>query len=549
MSKPERPEPGKHGRPYAGRWVARLGGRIVAQGGTPRQALLAAKAARSKETPQVEFMPSEMNYLLPAIVERVRQALPANQEIYLVGGAVRDLLLGRTHHDFDFVLPAKAIAAARRVANALAADFYPLDETRDAGRVLLTESGERISLDFIAFMGKDIDGDLAARDLTVNAMAIDLRNPDALLDPFGGAADIRAKRIRGCSPEAFRSDPVRILRAVRLAATLGMKIEKETRQHLRAAAPRLTSVSPERMRDELFRLLESPKLAASLRALDLLDALGVVFPELPSLKGIEQPSPHAFDVWGHTFNVIEKLEAALALLAGGSAPEGAADLHSGLVALSLGRYRPQISELMKQELVSARFRRALLMLAAIFHDTGKPGTRSVEESGRIRFIGHEDESAELAAQHAKTLHLSNAEIELLESVVRLHGRPFALTRTGAPPTRRAIYRFFREAGEAGVDICLLSLADFMGKYAADLPQEELTKHLVTLRTLLEAFFENPEQAVQPLALLNGDELMQELGLTPGPKVGEILEELREAQAAGEVRTRDEALAFAKSRLG
>jgi hypothetical protein len=131
----------------------------------------------------------------------------------------------------------------------------------------------------------------------------------------------------------------------------------------------------------------------------------------------------------------------------------------------------------------------------------------------------------------------------------LHGRPFTLTQTGVAPTRRAIYRFFREAGEAGVDVCLLSLADFMGKYAADLPQDALTKHLETLRTLLEAIFEKPEEAVLPPPLLNGNELMKELNLQPGPKVGEILETLREAQAAGEVADRGQALALARNLLG
>jgi tRNA nucleotidyltransferase/poly(A) polymerase len=485
---------------------------------------------------------------LPPIVERVRKTLPADQEIYLVGGAVRDLLLGRPHHDFDFVLPGKAIAAARRVANALHADFYPLDETRDAGRILLSEDGQRVTLDFIAFLGADLDGDLAARDLTINAMAVDLRAPEALLDPFGGAADIRDKRICSTSPDSFRSDPIRVLRAVRLAAGLRMNIEKETRQQMKAASPGLATVSPERLRDELFRLLDTPKLAASLQALDILGALPFVFPDLLGLKSITQSPPHAYDVWGHSLHVIEKLELALALLAGGQ-PPGGGDLHSGLINLRLGRYRPQLTELMQRELVPGRNRRALLVLAAIFHDTGKAATRTMEESGRIRFIGHEDVSAKLAVQCARALHLSNGEVELLETLVRLHGRPFALTQTGVAPTRRAIYRFFREAGEAGVDVCLLSLADFMGKYAADLPQDALTKHLETLRTLLEAIFEKPEEAVLPPPLLNGNELMKELNLQPGPKVGEILETLREAQAAGEVADRGQALALARNLLG
>lgn len=487
-----------------------------------------------------------MEHKLPSLVERVRAALPAGQEIYLVGGAVRDALLNRPHHDFDFVLPARAIAAARKVANALKADFYALDERRDAGRVLVEQDGQRTTLDFIALQGAHLNADLAARDLTVNAMAIDLRQPDALIDPFGGSGDLLAKKLRAPSPSAFRADPVRVLRAVRLAASLGMAIDEDARRQMRAAASGLAAVSPERLRHELFRVLEVPKLSASLRALDLLDSLAPIFPELLALKGIQQSPPHAYDVWGHTLKVIDRLQQSLALLGATYAPEGAGDLHGGLVVLKLGRYRQPISELVARELVPGRPRYALLLLGAIFHDTGKATTRYVEPNGRIRFIGHEEVSAELAVARAKALHLSNGEIELLNAIVRHHGRPFALTQTGEPPSRRAIYRFFRDCGEAGVDVCLLSLADFMGKYAADLPQDALSQHLDTLCTLLGAFFETPSQSVSPEPLLNGDELMRELGLSPGPRIGEILEALYEAQAGGEVNSKEEALAFARS---
>lgn len=487
----------------------------------------------------------DMEHKLPPLVERVRAALPADQEIYLVGGAVRDLLLKRPHHDFDFVLPSKAIATARKVANALEADFYPLDETRDAGRVLVEQDGSRMTLDFIAAQVGSIQSDLAARDLTINAMAIDLRQPDGLIDPFGGAGDLLAKKLRAPSPSSFEADPVRVLRAIRLAASLGMTIDKDARAQMRAAARGLTAVSPERLRDELFRLLETPKLSASLRALDLLDALSTLFPELQPLKGVEQSPPHAYDAFEHSLNVIDRLQQVIGLLSDTYSPEGAGDLHAGLVVLKLGRYRQQISAIMGRHHVPGRPHSSLLLLAAIFHDTGKANTRSVEPSGRIRFIGHEDVSAQLVVQRAKALHLSNNEIELLETFVRHHGRPFALTQTGEAPSRRAIYRFFRDCGDAGVDICLLSLADFMGKYAADLPQDALSVHLDTLRALLEAYFETPTQSVSPAPWLDGDDLMRELNLGPGPRVGEILEALREAQAAGEVNSRDEALAFAR----
>lgn len=527
--------------------MARLRGQVVGQGGTPRQALQSAKAARFKEAPQVEYMPNPQAPQLPALLERLRAVLPKDQEIYLVGGAVRDILLGKPLHDIDVAVAGAAIPLARRVANQLKADFYPLDPERDAGRVLLQdEDGKRLTLDFITLQGADIDADLAARDLTINAMAIDLRQPDALLDPLGGAADLAAKTLRAGSPDSFVADPVRVLRSVRMAATLGMKIEKETRERMRAAAKRLNEVSAERLRDEIFRLLQAPKLATSIRALDLLGAVEPVFPELVMLKAVMQSAPHAFDVWEHTLQALDKLDVVLRALDEHYPQEGAADLVSGLITLRLGRYRGQISQLMAEEQVLDRPRRALLLFAALFHDAGKAFTRSVEPGGRIRFIDHETRSAEIISMRAAALHLSSAELGYLHTVAKYHGRPFLLTKETGLPSRRAIYRFFRDTGADGVDICLLSLADLLGKYGSAVPEHELARHLDILRALLEAYYEQPQVSVDPPTLLNGDDLMAELGLKPGPKVGEILEALREAQAAGEVADRQQAVALASS---
>ncbi|HEX9596274.1 MAG TPA: HD domain-containing protein, partial [Anaerolineales bacterium] len=307
-------------------------------------------------------------------------------------------------------------------------------------------------------------------------------------------------------------------------------------------------VSAERLRDELFRLFQAPKLATSLRALDLLAALEPMLPELAVLKGVEQSPPHAFDVWEHTLQVVHKLEHLIALLGENYAPEGASDLHSGLVVLRLGRYRSQLSGLLARGPVPGRARRELLLFAALFHDAAKPAARSLEDGGRIRFIDHENLGATLVFQRGKAFHLSNAELDYLVTVVRHHGRPFALTQADAAPTRRAIYRFFRDTGEVGLDICLLSLADFMGKYGAELPQDALVEHLETLRALLEAYFEQLDQIVSPSPLLSGDDLIAELHLQPGPKIGALLEALREAHAAGEVQDRVEALALARGLL-
>jgi putative nucleotidyltransferase with HDIG domain len=499
---------------------------------------------------------------LPEIVQRVKAALPQDQEIYLVGGAVRDLLRGRQVKDFDFLVPEikagelggkgaggtkQGILLGRKVANALKADFYMLDQERGAGRVILKDSGWRTTLDFISMVG-EVDEDLMARDVSINAMAIDLRNPNALLDPCGGASDLIAKRVKACSPSSFSSDAVRIIRAVRMAAAFGMRIEPETRNLMKDGVKGLERVSPERLRDEFLKLLEVPKAGTSIRALDMLGALEVMFPEIKPLRELEQPSPHAFDVWNHILQVLKRLDAALELLSASVSAEGASDMQSGWIFQKLGRYRTQIHEHLQEELVPDHSRLALLYFAAMFHDVGKAGTQSRDENRRLHFYDHEKVGAEKAAERGQALHLSNDEIEVLETVVRFHGRPYMLTKEGQPPSRRAIYRFFRDTGSTGIEICLMSLVDFMGKYDAQVPQTELENHLETLRTLLEAFFEHADEQVSPPILVDGEDLMRELGLTPGPKIGELLEAVREAQAAGEVQDKEGALELARTLL-
>ncbi|MDW8226581.1 MAG: hypothetical protein RMJ60_02135, partial [Anaerolineales bacterium] len=259
---------------YAGRWIARLRGRIVAQGGTPEQARRAA-LSRFKETPEILFVPMPNLPHLPPIVQEALNTLSPDQTIYLVGGAVRDLLVGRSSRDFDFALPQGGIATARQVAKALQAHFYPLDLERDTGRVVLsTSQGEHLYLDFATFRGKTLEDDLRGRDFTVNAIALDPRTGQ-IFDPLGGARDVKDKLLRACSPTSFSEDPLRILRSVRLAADFNFRILPETRQAMKESVALLSTVSAERVRDELFRILEGPAPATCLRALDLLGVLRV----------------------------------------------------------------------------------------------------------------------------------------------------------------------------------------------------------------------------------------------------------------------------------
>ena len=536
--------------PYAGRWVARLRGRIIAQGGTPEQALRAAQSTRHKERPEIIFMPIPFSH--SPLIDKVRDALP-DQEIYLVGGAVRDMLVNRIPPDLDFALPANGISLARRIANTLNADFMALDLERDTGRVIVTDAdGARTFMDFATYRnGSTLEADLRARDFTMNAIAFDLRS-QTLIDPLNGANDLRAKTIRACSGTSLSDDPVRILRAVRQAAAFGFKIELGTRQAMKSAASLLPNVSPERQRDELFKILEGPKPDAALRALEMLGVLPHLLPELTALKGVEQSHPHIHDVWEHTLSVLGHLEGIIAALRVSYSAEETNDMLTGLLTLRLGRYREQIAAHFADALNTDRSVRAALFFAALYHDVQKPATKSVDEAGRIRFFDHDVKGAQVAAGRGHAFNLSNDEIERIQKIIQHHMRFHFFTDRLEPnkqePSRKAIYRFFRDADEAGVDLVLLGLADLRGTRGNELSQAMWTAALDTARVLLENYWERREETVAPPRLLDGNELMRELNLQPGRVIGQLLEAIREGQATGKVADRDNALQFARSWL-
>lgn len=486
---------------------------------------------------------------IQTLLEKIIAASPPDQPIYLVGGAVRDLLSERLTDDLDLILPEKAIPYGRRLANTLGGAFYPLDIARDTGRIILhTENWGRFTIDCASLRGNDLESDLRNRDFTINAMALDLRQPSRLIDPLRGAEDLRNKILRTCSPDSLVVDPLRILRAVRLSIEFKLKFSAETIQQARQALPGLAQTSAERLRDEIFQLFNGPNPAGALRTLDNLQALEFVFPEISELKGVIQSPPHSEDVWEHTLRTIQKLGAVFNSLALSHDPESAANWTLGLVSLRLGRFRLPLHEHLNQQLNPDRSVRALLLLAALYHDIGKPHRRQIEPDGRFRFVGHEQLGEEIIRARANGLRLSNLEVNRLACVVRHHMRPILLASSAASPSRRAVYRFFRDTSSAGVDICLLSLADILATYRTTVPQEIWIRQIDVVRTLLEAWWETPHEQVSPPSLLNGEDLQKLFDLRPGPLIGQLLEAVREAQASGELHNRQDALEFVRNRL-
>jgi poly(A) polymerase len=484
----------------------------------------------------------------PDIVHEVQALLPESSNAYLVGGVVRDTLLHRPVHDIDITLAGDGVAAARRLAEVLHADYFPLDAERGVGRVLTVRDGARLTIDFATQRGADILTDLTCRDFTINAIAIPLHHWDQAIDPLSGASDLQQKQIRACSDTSIQEDPARSIRAVRLAVQLDFAIEPSTRELVRAGSAGLIRISAERIRDEFFRILAGRKIATAVRVAKSLGIIDHILPEADAMEATSQPPPHRDDVWNHSLCALEKLEALTDLLTGAAPDEASNNLIMGLARVQLGKYQAALGERLAQPRSDDRSVRGLLAFAALLHDAGKPYSRSVDPKAPRPFEGHELLGAEIAARRATELRFSNEEVQFLAAVVRNHVRPLHL-QNAAPITRRAIFRFFRAAGASGIETSLLALADTLATFGPSISTNAWSELLQMTNTLWDAYFEHEHEMVHPSPLLSGNDLIRDFLMAPGPAIGDMLDTVREAQAAGEIITREEALAFVTKRLG
>jgi len=275
-----------------------------------------------------------------------------------------------------------------------------------------------------------------------------------------------------------------------------------------------------------------------------LNLLFVVFPELADLEDLEQPPPHFYNALEHTLVVVDRLGDLLSVLETGDDPEIATDLLLAHVIRRLGRFFEQLINHLNHTLSYGRRVRQLLFFASLYHDAGKSIVRTISSNDQTTFQGYENVGAELIEARAAALHMSNSEVRRLGQIVRHHVWPIILGRSPTV-TPRAIYRFYRQAGESGVEAILLSLADLLGTHTPLVPQDAWESRVEVADTLLEAFFEAREERIDPSPILRGDELIQTLGLSSGPKIGQLLEIIQEAQVAGEVTSPEEALALAR----
>jgi putative nucleotidyltransferase with HDIG domain len=454
----------------------------------------------------------------PAV--RAARAALAGRDAWIVGGTVRDALLGRPLVDVDLAVAGEPEHSARALAAELRAPVFPLSEAFGAWRVVDRDGGFDVS----ALQGETIEQDLAARDFTVNAIAVPLAGGDPI-DPLGGIADLRAGNLRVASEGAYAADPVRPLRLVRLAAELGLTPEEETERLTAAAAASTASAAPERVFAELRRLIGADAAVAGLELADRLGLLVALLPEVAALHGVEQSDYHHLDVFDHTLEVLARQ----------------IELESELEA-HFGDDAPRLAAALDEPLADDLTRRGALRLGALLHDIGKPATRALRADGRITFIGHDSAGEEMAIALCRRLRTSGRLATFLGALARHHLTLGFLVHE-QPISRRAVYRYLKRTTPVEVEVTLLSCADRLATRGRS-SDVAIARHLELARELMgEAL--DWRAAGPPRPPVRGDELARELGIEPGPELGGLLAELEEAAFAGEARDGPEALALAR----
>lgn len=456
--------------------------------------------------------------------------------LYLVGGAVRDILLGREVADWDLAGPG-ATELARLWAEQASLRVVPLHEDLPTVRVIVRPGESNGFLDFADLRAATIADDLRARDFSINAIAWDVRGADEVLDPTGGLEDLARQLVRAPALTCLRDDPLRTLRALRLAAELAFRLEEQTASWVRQCAVGLRGVAGERVGHELLKLLGVPQAADALLQAHELGVLAQIVPVVREMEGVEQGGYHHLDVLGHTLLTLQEVERIL------NRPEESF---------------PRSAQLIQSWLAEGG-RPASLRLAALFHDVGKPARRTLDQDGHVHFVGHEEEGVRLFLQSAAHWALPTDLRAEVAAMIRLHLRPLQLANEalrklaqGLPAeealTLAAIRRLMRDAEPAGVGLILLAAAD---RAACRGPASDFAhrQQVIALLDDLLARYEAWESARRRLPrLVSGHDLMRELRLPPGPLIGDLLAAITQAQEEGRVTTAEQALELARHAL-
>lgn len=451
--------------------------------------------------------------------------IPINDELYIVGGAVRDAYLRRRIKDLDFATSGRAISLARHMADALNADVFVLDDERDVARVLVKRPDGQLTIDVAHFRGDDLLSDLRGRDFTINAIACDFKGDlSQWIDPLNGEADLKAKQVRRCTENSLADDPLRALRAVRQSVQLAFRIEAQTLADIRAQVPNLTQTSGERIRDEFFAWLGLEKVSQAMRVGFALGLMQEIMPQLADLNRLSLPEPHTYTGWQHALEAVKSISNIITTISYQRTDNTAANFGMGIMAMQFDRFRQQLNAHIFYEWANGRSHAAILRLGALLHTTQHIGDNTL-----------------ITEQLVSDIRLSNPERKRLIGMQRAYHRAQTIDHTNV----LYIHRYWHTLEEIGVDAILLGLANYLSTVGTEFDQDTWIETIERAVVLLDAYFNQYETIVAPPMFVNGNDLIEELSLEPSPLLGEILTAIREAQVTGEVTSREDALQLAQ----
>ena len=437
-------------------------------------------------------------------------------EGYLVGGTVRDFLLGKSSCDRDIAIKG-AEQFAQGMAKQFDGTFIVLDELNHIYRVVLKDKVNY--LDISELQGETIEEDLLRRDFTINAIAYDLKE-NKFIDVTGGIDDLKQGVLRHIKDENFADDPLRVLRAFRFAAVTGFEMTAELKTALRKYLPLALNPAPERIHYELMKLFGGVQTAKTLLLMDEFGYLEQIFPCVKEMKKVPPNSHHHLDLFHHVVETVRQVEIAY--------KDAPIEVKEHLDKVDFGGF-PRINQ---------------LKLAGFLHDIGKFSTWTVEQTGRHRFIKHDDVGSKMVVPFLKQWKFSKKQIEYISTMIKYHIYPSNVII--APDlNEKVMMRYVRKMEDNVVDNIILARADRLSARGIDVTEEMVKNNLDGLDKLLN-FYLSKRETLEPIPkLLDGKEIMELKGLKPSPKLGEIIKALHESQLNGDILTKDEAVEFVK----
>lgn len=439
---------------------------------------------------------------------------PKTAGVFLVGGSIRDMLCGRYPVDYDVVVIGNPFRFARQIETNTNGRLVEIGKS---GQQIIRVVSDKATIDIAGAKEASIEKDLMARDFTINAMAYDLSS-QRLIDPMGAQRDLNHRTIRMVSADIFRRDPVRLLRAYRIATQFEFEIESKTKSAIAENATLIRQSAGERISDEFFKMIECPGSHPYLCQMADSGLLFAVLPELADLRNCRQNRHHPFNAFEHTLYAFYHLEKLLTPYPKTAPADGA---------------------YLARRIAKAQI--ALLKFSILVHDIGKPPTQTVDRDGSLHFYGHEHRSAQMAEIICRRLKCSNRFTDAIHFLVRHHTRPRQLyaARQEQNAAPRAKTRFFIKCGAYIPALLVMAAADTLGKAKKhSRPDAAFMTFLVQLMLDFENDFEPRASGAQ---LITGHDLITDFGLKPSPIFKKILARVEEERLSKPEMTRQKAI--------